>query len=142
MAFLSGSNLLVNILDVEIKDLLERFKGRDRFEAMIQLQFEAARDRYKIKLPVDLNTKQGQKIFKDFVYCTVEELFEATNTLKNRAWTETEIPLDYNHFLDELSDALLFFAEMLASTGISAEKLFEIFLRKYKVNEFRENSNY
>ncbi len=136
---------MVNILDdsiiSETQTEMRKLKGKDKFEMMIEMQLEAAA-RYGLKLPVDLNTKKGQKLLKDLVFCMVEELFEMTNTLKNREWTKTEVQLDKEHFLDELSDVMLFFFEFLGATGIPPEKLLELFLKKFKVNEFRNKTNY
>jgi len=74
--------------------------------------------------------------------CIVEELFEASNCLKNRVWTQTEPVTDMNHFLEEISDALLFFIEFLIASGLDPEKVFQLYLRKQKVNKFRIKSKY
>ena len=74
--------------------------------------------------------------------CIVEELFEASNCLKNRVWTQTEPVTDMNHFLEEISDALLFFIEFLIATGLTPEQVFELYLKKHQVNQFRIESKY
>lgn len=130
----------INIHDVDVKALQEKYKDADKFETMLKLQSELAA-KYGVKIR-SIDTKAGQQEIKDKVFCCVEELFEMTNTLKNRAWAKTEVPVDRGHFQDELADAMAFFFEVLILSNMSPDELFEIYLKKMKVNEFRQRSNY
>jgi len=129
---------LVNILDVSIDDLKEKLRGKDKLEVLFQLVSEQ-NSTWSIK---DLNTKEGQRYWKEILFCLTEELYEAANVLKNRPWVQTEYTVDYNHLYDELADSIWFFIALLQASGLDAEKTFEIFLRKWKVNNFRRESGY
>ena len=131
---------MVNILDVDIDDLLEKYAATDKLDAMFDLQKHLAAG-YGLQ-PLNLSTKRGQEQIKHLVFCCVEEMFEMTNTLKNRPWTKSEMQIDMNHFIDELADTLAFFVEMLVMTGFSPKEIFEIYLKKLKINQFRRESGY
>jgi dimeric dUTPase (all-alpha-NTP-PPase superfamily) len=79
---------------------------------------------------------------KDLAFRMVEELTEATNTLKNKPWKQSEVTTDKVHFYEELADALHFFIELCITAGLSAEDLARIYHRKHAVNQFRQRSNY
>jgi NTP pyrophosphatase (non-canonical NTP hydrolase) len=79
---------------------------------------------------------------KDLAYRTIEELTEATNTLKNKPWKQSEVPTDATHFYEELADALHFFIELCITAGLDAEDLALMYHRKHAVNQFRQRSNY
>jgi len=130
----------MNIIDVDIDDILEKYKGQDKLETMYNLQKNLAVG-YGVE-PKSIDTKEGQNQIKHLVFCCVEEMFEMTNTLKNRPWTKTEVPVDRQHFLDELADMLAFFMELLVMTGLTVDEIFEIYLRKLKINRFRRESGY
>jgi len=132
---------LVNIFDVDVDDLKERFKDYDKLDVIFRLQKELA-EKYGAKIPVDLNTKEGQEAIRFLTYCVIEELCESTNILKNRRWTKTELPVDKDHFYEELTDAVLFFVELLLVAGLTPAKVYELYLRKWKVNIFRIESGY
>ena len=129
---------MVNILDVDITTLKEKFKGRDKLESLFQL----VKEQNHVWPKVDLNTKEGQRRWKELLFCLTEELYEAANVLKNRPWVQTEYTVDYNHLYDEIADSIWFFIALLQASGLDAEKAFELFLRKYRVNEFRRESRY
>ena len=129
---------MVNILDVSIDDLKEKLRGKDKLEVLFQLVSEQ-NSTWSIK---DLNTKEGQRYWKEILFCLTEELYEAANVLKNRPWVQTEYTVDYNHLYDELADSIWFFIALLQASGLDADKAFEIFLKKWKVNSFRKESGY
>jgi len=107
---------------------------------MYNLQKQLAKE-YGVE-PKSIHTKEGQNQIKHLIFCTVEEMFEMANVFKNRDWVETEMPVDINHFYDELADSLLFFIELLVMTGLSPQELFELYLRKLTVNKFRKATQY
>lgn len=90
----------------------------------------------------DLDYRFVQWRIKDLAYRTIEELSEATNTLKNKPWKQSEVPTDKLHFYEELADAFHFLVELLITSGMSADDLARIYHRKHAVNEFRQRSNY
>ena len=79
---------------------------------------------------------------KDLAFRSIEELTEATNTLKNKPWKQSEVPTDKTHFYEELADAFHFFIELCITAGMDAEDLARIYHRKHAVNQFRQESNY
>jgi hypothetical protein len=79
---------------------------------------------------------------KDLAYRTVEELSEATNTLKNKPWKQSEVSTDATHFYEEVADAFHFFIEFCITAGMDAEDLALMYHRKHAVNQFRQRSNY
>ena len=79
---------------------------------------------------------------KDLAYRTIEELSEATNTLKNKPWKQSEVSTDATHFYEEVADAFHFFIEFCITAGMTAEDLARIYHRKHAVNQFRQRSNY
>lgn len=81
--------------------------------------------------PVDLTTKPGQRLIKECVWNMVEELAEASFTLKNRQHKlSDDTDLDFPHYLEELGDAFAFFLEVCILSGITAEQLYEEYSRK------------
>lgn len=138
----------MNIKDVQIPNDLTQFG--DMLGYMMAKQEEHARAYLEIEkdrratcdCPVNLDDPLGQDTIKDFAYRIVEELSEATNCLKMKPWTQTHILTDRDHFLEELSDALHFFLELLVLVGLSAEDVFKLYLLKSRVNEFRRESGY
>jgi hypothetical protein len=93
-------------------------------------------------IPVDINSHKGQAQLKATNSYCVEELFEAMNCLKNKAWKQCMMETDIDHYQEELVDALHFFIELLIQSGFTPEKLFDIYFKKSEVNKFRQRSNY
>lgn len=116
----------------------EKYKGKDMWQVMFELV-----DSQNISWSdSSIDTREGQNEWKNLLFCLTEELYEAANCLKIRPWVKTEYKVDYDHLYDELADSMWFFVQLLRKTGLSPSQAFEIFLRKCKVNEFRQNSNY
>lgn len=128
----------MNILDVDPTSLKEKLKGMDKLEAM----FSLVQEQNFIFNKASIDTIIGQEEWRKILYFLVEELFEAANCLKIRPWTQSEYAIDYNHLYDELADSIWFFVCLLIKSGLDPEKTFDIFLRKYLVNEFRRKSGY
>lgn len=73
---------------------------------------------------------------------TVTELGLMCNTLKNKPWKNTHMVTDENLFKQHLYYAWENFFSLCISYGIDAERLDDLYFRKNKVNQFRQNSNY
>jgi NTP pyrophosphatase (non-canonical NTP hydrolase) len=81
--------------------------------------------------PVDLTTKPGQRLVKEIAFNMIEELMEASFTLKNRQHKLSEdTAVDFEHFREELGDALAYFIEIMIVCGITPEQLYEEYSRK------------
>lgn len=119
----------------------------DRFEQMMKQQ-EAFMELLKAKrgfpdFPVDLTSKAGQKFVKNISYECADELHEARQHLKNKDHRETHIKeIDREAYVEEISDALHYFFEIVIASGISMDELFEAYMKKGAVNEDRINNGY
>jgi hypothetical protein len=94
------------------------------------------------KIPVEINSYLGQDQIKQRFFCTIVEICEALDCLKNKAWKQTMVAVDVDHFREEVADALHFFVEACILSGITASDLFSLYMRKSEVNRFRQRSKY
>lgn len=93
--------------------------------------------------PIDLTTKYGQRMIKECTWNLVEELAEACFTLKNRMHRSTDHrELDFEHFREELGDALAFFMEICVLAGIGPQELYAEYCRKNAVVKQRVEEGY
>jgi hypothetical protein len=84
--------------------------------------------------PVDIRTKQGQRLIKETIFNMAEELFEASYTLKNRMHRLTDArDLDIDHYREELGDALAYFVEVCILSGITPIELYGEYCRKNQI---------
>jgi hypothetical protein len=113
----------------------------DKLEFLLS-KAESTLAAYERPVVVNIHSKEGQELLRHFAWSIVEELGEAMNCLKNRAWTKNETRVDTVHFDDEVADVTIFFLEWLKLAGYDPVKLVDIVTRKMKVNEFRRRSNY
>ena len=128
----------------------EKIEG-DKLEAIFKRQKELE-EKYKdieanngalvLPLPLDLHTFKGQERVRLLIYRIAEELFEAGNTMRNKAWKSTHVPCDIDHFLEEMSDAVHFLVQLYIELGLDAEDFTKLYFRKSIVNKFRQRSNY
>lgn len=93
--------------------------------------------------PVDLTTKQGQRMIKEIAHCAHEELWEATHTLKNKMHRLTDAKeFDRDHYLEEIGDFLAFGIEMCIMSGVTAKELYNEYVRKNKIVKERFRNGY
>lgn len=93
--------------------------------------------------PLDLSTKPSQRLIKETVWNLVEELAEASYTLKNRAHRLTdERNFDFEHFKEELGDTFAYFIEICILCGISSEELYNEYSRKNLIVKERIQKGY
>lgn len=131
---------MVNIIQVKVSP--EELKVKDKLEAMFNLNKQYL-EALKEPQEIPIETREGQEKLRKLIWYTVEELFEAVNSFKNdREWVQTEYELDLWKLYDEIADAFGFLITICRYLHLDADKLFEIFLRKWKVNMFRLNSKY
>lgn len=148
----------MNIKDVEIDWALLQEKYGDE-NALNELQLIFARQRELMDTYHGIEQRNGalvvepahygnldarvvQMRIKDMAYRCIEELSEATNTLKNKPWKNDEVATDRDHFYEELADAFHFFVELCIIAGLGFEDLFRLYFLKSEVNKFRQRSNY
>lgn len=93
--------------------------------------------------PVDLTSKLGQRFVKECAFNLIEELMEASFTLKNRQHKLSEdTEVDYAHFKEELGDAFAYFMEICHLCNITADDLYEEFRRKNQIVRRRLQEGY
>jgi NTP pyrophosphatase (non-canonical NTP hydrolase) len=131
---------MVNIIQVRVSP--EELEVSDKLDAMFQLNEKLLRALGE-PLEIKIDTRDGQEKLRRLFWFMIEELFEAVNALKNdRDWVRTEYELDLWRVYDEIADALGFFMTICRYLGLDSRKLYEIYLRKHKVNMFRVESMY
>jgi len=143
---------MVNINDIGEHDCPDEATEGDRLEQIFAKQRELMHKYHQIGLdngtlldpnvPVDINSHKGQAQLKAMNSYCVEELFEAMNCLKNKAWKQSMMETDIDHYQEELADAFHFFIELLILSGIYADDIFSLYFKKAAVNKFRQRSNY
>jgi hypothetical protein len=96
------------------------------------------------QFPVDISTKQGQKLLHDIRHHIMDELFEAGQHLKNaKSHRATEVPeVDREAYKEELVDALHLYLELVIASGISLEELVGAYMRKGEINDARIRAGY
>lgn len=94
--------------------------------------------------PVDPTSKAGQKFLKGITHECMHELFEANLLLRNsKDHRATELSeFDKENYVEELVDTLHYFFEIVISSGISVDELYEAYIKKGKVNIERIESGY
>jgi hypothetical protein len=104
----------------------------------------AARPAVLQKWPVDITSKEGQFAVRDNVLKGVEEMFEALQHLKNwKPHRATEVKdFDQDAFLEEYVDAFNFFLAVPIMLGITADELYEAYLKKDKIINDRIKKDY
>lgn len=94
--------------------------------------------------PVDLTTKQGQRFFKEIAFNLLEELMEASYTLKNRMHKlSDDSEVDWEHFIEELAaDTFAYYLELCVISNISPDKLYEEYSKKNAIVKNRLKNGY
>ena len=104
--------------------------------SMLEMQYQLMNmlvERGKLPTyPIDMSTKEGQKLMKLTAWALVEELGESMNLLKNRAHKlSNDTAVDMPKFLEELcGDVMAYYLELCAFAGINAITLFDEYRKK------------
>ena len=98
---------------------------------MIKTKFE---DTYP-SWPVDLSSKNSQKVCRETALKGVEEMFEALGHLKNwKPHRETEVPqVDREEFLEEIVDSFNYFFSLIILIGVDVDEFYSAFKKKDKI---------
>lgn len=93
--------------------------------------------------PVDLTSKPGQRFVKECAFNLIEEIMEASFTLKNRAHKlSDDAAVDFEHFREELGDAFAYFIEICHLCGITSDELYDEYSRKNHIVKQRLLAGY
>ena len=125
-------------MSAEFKDMLEEMFLRQK-EFMELLREHDILPEW----PIDLTTKPGQRIIKEYIFNMIEEIAEASFTLKNRVHKlSNDGQVDFEHYKEELVDALSYFMEICILSGISEHELFTEYCKKNAIVKERLESGY
>jgi len=135
----------MNISDSVID--MKQYEGKDRLDVMFEKQ-EMLRDLYKVLGPkvsvADLDLPEHQHILREFAWNVCEETGEVLDVVFGTN--------DREHIIDETSDSLSFYLELLALSGMSVEDFapsqahsgdkldywFKMSLEQYSTSSIRE----
>ncbi len=117
---------------------------RDMFDAQASFMQLLREKRGFPAFPVDLRSKDGQRLLKDTAHSAMDELHEALQHLKNsKAHRATEVvDFDRQKYVEELVDHLHYYVELCILSGISADELHAAYADKDAVNRERIASGY
>lgn len=106
------------------------------FEEQIRFMKLLKKERGFTEFPVNLETKEGQKVVKNISHECMHELFEAVHLLSDAKDHKKSLTSDFDKqkFIEELSDVLHYFLGICILCDISAEDLYNEFMRKGTVN--------
>jgi hypothetical protein len=122
---------------------MEKDRLQDIFDRQTKFMEELRLNDKLPEWPLDLTTKPGQRQIKETIYNQMEELMEASFTLKNKMHRLSDVQvLDVGHYKEELGDALAFFIEVCILSGISPKELYEEYVRKNQIVLERLRSGY
>ena len=88
---------------------------------------------------------EGKRDEDIVVYMTgkfIRELAKACNFLKNKPWKQSQMLTDVKRFRKQMAKTWQVFIQLAIEANITADRLFELYVGKNKVNKFRQRSNY
>jgi uncharacterized protein YktA (UPF0223 family) len=131
-------NQQVESVDFEFQKLHKMYSQQKHFMQLLK-QY-----RNFPNFPVALSSKDGQKLLKHYTHECMHELFEANQMLKNSKDHRATQVLDFDKdkYLEELSDALHYFFEIVILSGISPDELYESYMKKGTINIDRIKNGY
>lgn len=105
---------------------------------------EVLKDHDKLpEWPLDMTSKAGQRLVRETLLNMIEELMEASFTLRNKMHRLTDVRvLDFDHYREELGDALAYFMEICILSGIGPDDLYAEYCRKNQVVKERLAKGY
>lgn len=72
----------------------------------------------------------------------IENLGMMCNCLKNKPWKQSMMKTDREAFYSRLSEVWVIYITILVVSGMNAQDIANIYLKKSQVNQFRQRSNY
>lgn len=122
---------------MDIRDITEevRYPGKHAFEELFNLQLVLVDHYTKIeslpKYPIDINTKEGQVLIKDFAARITEELGEGFESyiimmdMFHEGVSEVEMIPHLQNFNEEISDAIHFWLDLMIFSGLGTTHINE-----------------
>ena len=138
----------------EVAEAVEAFRHDEKFHFAEEL-IDALHFFVELNILVDKKhdffdyygiTERTDNISLDELYNLYGRLAEKygllCNTLKNKPWKNTQVPTDKARFYELLKESFEYFIFMLHECGLDMDKIYDVYFKKHKVNEFRIRSNY
>lgn len=72
----------------------------------------------------------------------IEQLAMMCNCLKNKPWKQSMMKTDQGAFYNRLTNVWVCYITILVVSGMNAQDIANIYLKKSQVNQFRQRSNY
>lgn len=72
----------------------------------------------------------------------IEQLAMMCNCLKNKPWKQSMMKTDKEAFYHRLTNVWVYYITILVVSGMNAQDIANIYLKKSQVNRFRQRSNY
>lgn len=72
----------------------------------------------------------------------IEQLAMMCNCLKNKPWKQSMMKTDQKAFYNRLTNVWVYYITILVVSGMGAEDIANVYLKKSQVNQFRQRSNY
>ena len=72
----------------------------------------------------------------------IEQLAMMCNCLKNKPWKQSMMKTDQKAFYNRLTNVWVCYTTILVVSGMNAQDIANIYLKKSQVNQFRQRSNY
>ena len=72
----------------------------------------------------------------------IEQLAMMCNCLKNKPWKQSMMKTDREDFYNRLTNVWVCYITILVVSGMNAEDIANVYLKKSQVNQFRQRSNY
>lgn len=72
----------------------------------------------------------------------IEQLAMMCNCLKNKPWKQSMMKTDQEAFYHRLTKVWVCYTTILVVSGMTAEDIANVYLKKSQVNQFRQRSNY
>lgn len=72
----------------------------------------------------------------------IEQLAMMCNCLKNKPWKQSMMKTDQEAFYHRLINVWVYYITILVVSGMNAQDIANIYLKKSQVNQFRQRSNY
>lgn len=110
----------------------------DKLKIMLEMQKELQQRINKEKFGEIVG---NQEYISQMTLAITDEIYEALRETKWKYWSKTQT---YNkeNFQKELIDSWHFFMNLLIAADIDADKLFDMYCEKNKINHERQKNNY
>ena len=132
---------VVGRVEAMTEDKLERVFLLQRYLHEKYKPIERGNDLYYPE-KFNLDRPKDQEKLRVMFMRIIQELVEAAECLKSKAWKQTHVITDQDHFKEELIDALHFYIELCLCVGIEANDLYEIYTKKMRINNWRIGTKY